>query len=271
MAKSAEDLIRELEAGGVLDRGSAPARAAPRAMRSSGASTPGTKPSALLFVVLAAVVIAVLGSLPLVSTGLYPFSLFVTLVHETCHAVAAALTGGRVDSLKVSGDLSGVTMIAGGARALVDSAGYLGAALVGAALLITPLRYARWAIAALAAIPFADLLLFHPATLFTAVWCVVFLAGLGLAAWKLPLRFMRFLQIFLGVSCGLNAFRDLMTLFFISSSGAHIHTDAEAMSNVVPLPATVWAVLWTLLSLLLLGGALFGMAKRDLKNWRGAA
>jgi hypothetical protein len=272
MAKSAEDLIRELEAGGVLGGSSMPSKATRRAaQRTGGPASPASKQSGVLFVVLAAIVIAAVGSLPLGSYALYPFSLFVTLVHESCHAVAALISGGAVDSLRISGDLSGVTMIAGGSEALIAPAGYVGASVVGSLLLITPPRYARAAVAALVAVPLAGLLLFHPATLFTAIWCLAFLAGLGLAAWKLPDRLMHFFQILLGVSCGLNAFRDLMTLFFISSSGAHIHTDAELMFSVLPLPATAWAVLWTLLSLALLGGALFTLVKRDLKSWRATA
>jgi hypothetical protein len=87
-------------------------------------------------------------------------------------------------------------------------------------------------------------------------------------AWRLPARLISFLQIFLGVACGLNAFRDLMTLFFISTSQSGIHTDATNMSSIIPLPATVWAVLWTILSLVILGGALVVMVNENVRRVR---
>jgi hypothetical protein len=228
----------------------------------------GEDRSSVLLVLIAAVLVAVIGSIPFGADILYPFSLFVTLVHETCHAIAGTLTGGTVISLRVSDDLSGVTETVGGSQFFIAPAGYLGASVVGAALLATPLRFAKWALCGLAAFPVAALLLFHPASWFTAGWCVLFLVGLALSVWKVRGRALDFLQVLLGVACSLNAFRDLMTLFFISTSGAHIHTDAENMSHVIPLPATVWAVLWTVLSLLILAGGLTVVVRRDLRRVR---
>lgn len=98
---------------------------------------------------------------------------------------------------------------------------------------------------------------------------MAFAAALGLAAWKLPARWRGFLQIFLGVEAGLNAFRDLMTLMLISSTDAHIQTDAEAMSRALFLPPIVWSVAWTIISVLLLAGALLLLVRRDLSRLRG--
>jgi Peptidase M50B-like len=263
MSKSTEDLIRELESGGVL--GEARGRTSP-AHRTAGAVKAGPEgpgSSGVIYVLIAAVLIALVGSIPLGDYALYPLGLFVTLVHETSHAIAATATGGTVFSLRISPDQSGVTRVLGGWSALVASAGYLGATIAGAALLLTPLRYARWAVGALAVFPLLALIFFHPASLFTGIWAAAFLVALGAAAWRLKGRALGFLQIFLGVACGLNAFRDLMTLLFISGTDSHIHTDAATMSGLVPLPATVWAVLWTVLSVVILLGSLAVMARRD--------
>jgi hypothetical protein len=218
--------------------------------------------------VVAVVLIAAIGSLPFGSLALYPFSLFVTLLHETGHALAAVASGGTVDSVSIAGNLSGLTVTSGGIGGVIAPAGYLGATLAGVGLLLTPLRYARWALGVLAAVPVIDLLLFHPATLFTVVWCVVFALALWLAAWKLPARFAALLQIFLGVAAGLNAFRDLTTLFFISSTSSHIQTDATNMSHALFLPPIFWAVLWTVISVLLLAAALVKIVRRDLPALR---
>lgn len=260
MSKSTDDLIRELEASHLL---SGPPAAPPARVPASAPIRKRLGTSHVVLLVVAAVLIALIGSLPFGSLALYPFGLFVTLLHETGHAISAVISGGSVASLQIRGDQSGVTGISGGLAALEASAGYLGATAAGVALLLTPLRYARWALAACAAVPLAVLLLFHPATLFTAVWCGIFAAAFGLAAWKLPPRFAGFLQMFLGVEAGLNAFRDLMTLIFISGSNAHIQTDADAMSSALFLPPIVWAVIWTSLSLLLIASALLVLLRRD--------
>jgi Peptidase M50B-like len=173
-----------------------------------------------------------------------------------------------VSRLQISSDLSGVTYTRGGAMALIAPAGYLGATLAGVGLLLFPLRWARWAIGALAAVPLATLILFHPQDSFTVIWSLGFAAVLGAAAWKLPVRWLAFLQIFLGVEAGLNAFRDLLTLIFISGSNAHIQTDAENMSRTLFLPATFWAVAWTAISVLLLIWALVVLVQRDVSRLR---
>ncbi len=266
MTKSTEELLRELESGGVLDGGHSVATPGRRAAVPLRRGLAGSTVVMLLFAVI---VIAVIGALPFGSLALYPFALFVTLLHETGHALVAMATGGTVSSLKIAPDLSGVTLIRGGMDALIAPAGYLGATLAGVGLLLAPLRRARWVIGSLAAVPVATLVLFHAKDAFTALWCLGFAAALGVAAWKLPVRWLKFLQIFLGVEAGLNAFRDLVTLIFISGLSSHIYTDAELMSRTLFLPPTFWAVTWTVLSILALAGALVALVKRDLSQLRG--
>lgn len=262
MSKSTEDLIRELESGGVLGGpAQPPARsAAPIASRQAahGSST--------LFILLAVVLVAALGSLPFLSLALYPFSLFVTLIHECWHALITIATGGSVSDLQIQSDLSGVEHSRGGIEPLIASAGYVGAAVTGAAALIVPLRYSRWVVGALAAFPALALLLFHPASLFTAIWCILFLAGLGVAAWKLGGRLLAFLQVFLATEIALNALRDLSTLVFISGSDSHMQTDATNMASALFGPSILWSVLWTVLSVVVLAAALVHVGTSDLRR-----
>jgi len=267
MSKSTDEILRELEAANVFGEGK-PGTVATRTRRPVVPTISGLGGSGLVLLIIAIVLIAVVGSLPFGSTALYPFALFVTLVHESGHALAAIATGGSVASLRIRGDLSGVTLVQGGVESIVAPAGYLGATLAGVGLLTVPLRYARWAIGALAAVPLATLLLFHPADSFTTVWCVAFGLALGAAAWKIPSRFLGLLQILLGVEVGLNAFRDIMTLLFISGTNSHIYTDAVLMSRALFFPATVWAVMWAIVSVLLLLFALAMLVSRDVARLR---
>jgi hypothetical protein len=59
-----------------------------------------------------------------------------------------------------------------------------------------------------------------------------------------------------------------LTLIFISGSNAHIQTDAENMSRALFLPATFWAVAWTVISVLLLAWALVVLVHRDVSRLR---
>jgi hypothetical protein len=68
-----------------------------------------------------------------------PLNIFVTFIHEGSHAIVALLTGGKVLSLAVKSDGSGVvySMSSGfWGRVLTSSAGYLGASLFGVLLLL---------------------------------------------------------------------------------------------------------------------------------------
>jgi hypothetical protein len=270
MSKSPEDLIRELESGGVLDaQAGPPARstgtvARPPQSKGPVAAKPRARASTTLFILLAVVLVAALGSLPVVSLALYPFSLFVTLIHESWHALVTVASGGTVDSIQISSDLSGLLQSRGGIGPLIASAGYVGAAATGAAALVTPLRYARGVIGTLAAVPLLALIFFHPASAFTAIWCVVFVAALGVAAWKLSTRLLAFLQIFLATEIVLNALRDLSTLIFISSADSHMQTDATNMSHSLFGPSILWSVVWTALSVLVLAAALYRVGRSDL-------
>src|SRR5262249_34249944 len=73
----------------------------------------------------------------------YPFLIFSTFIHETCHALATVLTGGKVDSLTVALDGSGLTFRQGGIGLIIVPAGYIGTAIVGGILLILSRNQAR--------------------------------------------------------------------------------------------------------------------------------
>jgi hypothetical protein len=79
---------------------------------------------------------------------LYPFKLFTTWVHECGHALMTLLVGGRVMAITIEPNGSGLTQslvpVGRGARGLVASSGYLGAAVVGC-LLIAATRVEKWA------------------------------------------------------------------------------------------------------------------------------
>ncbi len=73
----------------------------------------------------------------------YPLRLFVTMIHELGHGLAAVLTGGSFLRFEVTRRGAGLAYTSGGSRFVVIQAGYLGTALFGAALLFLTHRTSR--------------------------------------------------------------------------------------------------------------------------------
>ncbi|MGB1288229.1 MAG: M50 family metallopeptidase [Aggregatilineales bacterium] len=96
---------------------------------------------ALGMTALAMVVVGILWNVPALDFIVYPLRLFVTYVHEAGHSLAALLTGGEVIGFLVSPNGSGVATTAGGSRALILPAGYLGAAFFGSMLFYLTNRF----------------------------------------------------------------------------------------------------------------------------------
>lgn len=188
----------------------------------------------------------------------YPIRLLVTFLHEGGHALAALLTGGVVDFIKVFPDGSGVTGTRGGLEIAIVSAGYLGATLYGAALIALVRRRARGRTLLLltgVSIALLTLAFIRPwANLFGFAWGVALAGGLIVAGLYLAERAAEWTAAFVGVQCALNALFDLRTLLNLSWGQplGGPATDAVLMSRILPLPPVVWSVFWIALSAALL-------------------
>lgn len=208
---------------------------------------------------LATALTMVLWFIPLASFITYPFSIFGTFIHETGHALAALLTFGSVKDIAINSNGSGITRTNGGWGLLVSSAGYLSTTIFGAGLLLL-LRTAR--LARPAAIGTAALLI-----LVTLLWgsnLGAWIAGLGIGlaclaiGLKANLRFVHFFMSFLAIQSLLNAFYDLRTLMYLSALEPGVPSDAQNMAIATGglVPAMVWAVGWTFISLAILAATL---------------
>jgi len=207
----------------------------------------------------AAVAVSLVVSLtPWAEFILYPFRLFTTWVHECGHALMTVLVGGRVASITIEPDASGLThslvpvgRITGG---LVASSGYLGAAVVGC-LLMAATRVEKWAhviLMGLGAFMLLTLVLWMRNVFgFVVVlaWGVVLvtLARKGIA------NALRFLLSLLAIQVALNSVYDIRALFLIGRG----QSDAATMARLFLLPSWVWAMSWMLISVALLGATLW--------------
>jgi hypothetical protein len=177
--------------------------------------------------------------------ALYPFTLFTTWVHECGHAVATVLLGGAVASITIRSDTSGLTrslMPASiVAQAIVASAGYLTASIVGC-LLLTASRVDRRAKPILWGIG-----VFMLVTL--ALWIRNLFGALVVTGWAIALLFLGgkrathgvagFAISVLAILVSLNAVFDIRVLFLVRGP-----SDAWTMARLTGAPAWMWAAVW---------------------------
>ena len=227
----------------------------PTVPKSTAPATPSR--SALGRLLLASALSVVISLVPVLSLALYPLRLFVTFIHEGSHALATVLTGGQVSQIAVQPDASGVTYTYGGFEPVIVMAGYIGAATYGAAMLALAHRpgTARL-ILGLSGVITAGLDVFLVRNGFGFGWGLAIAAGLLFASVRLPAKAAELAAMFLGVQCVVNSLSDLRTLLGLSTLANGPVSDAVLMSQIIPLPPIVWAVLWGVISLGVLGLAL---------------
>ncbi len=243
------------------------------------------RPQANVLLLAAAISIG-LWFIPFAEFLTYPFRLFVTFIHEGGHALAALFTGNSVAGLSIATNASGETYTTQGgliSQVLVSSAGYIGAMIYGALLLVLIRRSvaARLVLVGSAAVVLGLTLIYgvyKPLTSglgasgipFTLLAGTVLSLGLVLVARFARPRVASFFLSFLAVQCVLNALLDLKTVFFLSSPFApNVPTDAVNMANATGIPAFFWAGAWIVSSLgiLLLTMRLYvGSRRRQLQS-----
>jgi len=207
----------------------------------------------------AAVAVSLVVSLtPWAPVLLYPFKLFTTWVHECGHALMTVLVGGRVTSITIEPDTSGLTQsfvpVGRVARGVVASSGYLGAALVGC-LLMAATRVEKWAhviLLSLGAFMLCTLVLWMRNLFGFGVVLVWGLALVALASKGMG-NAPRFLLSLLAIQVALNSVYDIRVLFLIDRG----RSDAATMARLFLLPSLVWATVWMLMSVAMLGATLW--------------
>ena len=195
-----------------------------------------------------------------------------TFVHESAHAAVATVLGLHVSSVTINPHGGGLTTWSGQPSTFkivaVGSAGYLGAAVVGGALieLCRRLRGARVATGGLAAVitligiawvPWST----HPAGpvaevtrsssgdgRFTIAFCIITVIGLIALTVQRAARPRRMVVLVIATTLCLASIESLKVVSNISSHGGD--SDASIVAAVTPLSSWMWSTLW-----LLVGGA----------------
>lgn len=200
---------------------------------------------------------------------LTPLKLLAVAGHETGHAVAALLVGGSVNQIHVSADESGdcLSMIPDGyfARIVVSSGGYVGGAIIGALLLLFTFRWNLGKpMLAVAAVWLTVVALFYGRDLFTLGFCLGMAALFGLGARFLPKDAASAVNLFIASFTALYAVMDLKDDLW--NSAVRSQSDAAILASSSGIPAVVWAFMWTLLSLAIVGYGAYLALKRTPKD-----
>ncbi len=240
-----------------------------------------TKPNyrrrALVMALVAGVVVYILWNVPALEFIVSPLRLFVTYVHEAGHSLAALLTGGQVHGFLVSPDGSGLATTAGGTRAIVIAAGYLGAAFFGAALFFMVNRLPRAADAiafALGLGMIAFTVLFarpdEGGAITALIIGVLFGAALMVVGWRANTLITVLVLDVLAIMTALNAVLDVWLLVQYADVAARgsVTNDAATFSrDIAPaLSPAVVAFIWSGTAVVMMGLAIWFGVVRPLKR-----
>jgi hypothetical protein len=216
-------------------------------------------------IALALVLSLLLWQLPYGGVALYPFKLFATWIHEMSHGVTMLATGAGFNSLHIYRDTSGIAHAASGThqigRALIASSGYMGASILGAALLVMAQagRASRVALGLIGAAMATSALIWvdNDFGLLVAWTGAALFCG---AAALLPERWAGWALGFVAAQACINAVLDIRVLFraqLVINGQVVGASDAHKMAESSFGSPTLWAAIWLLWSF-----ALFYVALR---------
>jgi hypothetical protein len=199
----------------------------------------------------------------------------VVLIHESGHAVAAKAIGGSVLSITINQMEGGLCRFSFDPTSfnlvVTSSAGYLGSALVGSLLLLITLRRqsGRFVLGLMSAALLAICAVWGRGSLFTLATGLGLALALGLGARYLPAGASQVVALFLAAFTGLYALFDLRDDLW--DAARRSGTDAAILASATHIPSLFWAVLWTVIALVMLGGALHFGLKRGKRPHGGLA
>ncbi len=196
---------------------------------------------------------------------IYPLKVFVVLLHEASHALAAVATGGSVERIVLDRFQGGAAYTRGGNAFLTLSAGYLGSLLWGALFVVlafTRRLQPRWILGAVGG---AVLLftLFLVRSWFGFFFGLAFGAGLLASARYMGTGVNRAFLLGLGLTSTLYAILDIKSDIL---DRPHLRSDAAMLAEMTGIPTAVWGFLWIAIALLVSAWLLKWVARR-VEGW----
>ncbi|MGA9521423.1 MAG: M50 family metallopeptidase [Myxococcaceae bacterium] len=200
------------------------------------------------------------------SPALWPLKLLVVMMHESGHALGTLLVGGSVDHVVLNANESGACLsrVPNGllAQVVVYSSGYVGSAVAGAALLLATFRFRlRRAVLVLTCVWLAVMGVVYAGNLFTLLFCLGTAALLAVCARLLSEGAVEVMNLFTAAFSALYVVFDLRDDLW--DHRVRAVSDAALLADLTWVPAVVWAVLWSLFSLTILGAAAWSAVRRQ--------
>jgi hypothetical protein len=205
----------------------------------------------LLGIFLVGLAIFVIGRIPVVGLIVYPFYLFYVFVHELSHGFAAILTGRPFDRFYVRRDLTGeaIARTRTGPSLTFTSAGFVGAALFGAALVFLaegtfPARVTLFGVG----LAFVLLCVWYVRNLFGLMMGLLLGALLMYAGTRLSDAASQVVLWLLAITIFVETFATLLGVGHIGGDPS----DAESAAKMTGLPRRLVQLIWAGLAALFL-------------------
>jgi hypothetical protein len=177
-----------------------------------------------------------------------PLKLFVVMLHEISHGLAALATGGAIEKIVITPDLGGACYCGGGDAFLTLSAGYLGSLLWGVALVLLATRLERtasWVTGAIGLLV-GLVTVAYVRNPFGLAFGLGFAAALVLAARYLSPAANRRVLWALGLTSCLYAVLDIKSDVI---DRPELQSDARMLAEMTGVPTMLWGGIWIVVAL----------------------
>lgn len=178
---------------------------------------------------------------------IYPIKLFVILLHEISHGIAAIISGGKINEINIDLNLGGKCITEGGNPFLIASSGYLGSFLFGSIIFYSTYKknLSVYVVTFIAVVIF----LFAVNTINNFVVSLIpilFSVLLFIIIKFTPQQFSNYILRSIGlISC-------LYVIFDIKEdilSHTYFYSDASTAAELSGIPAFAWGLIWLSISL----------------------
>jgi len=178
----------------------------------------------------------------------YPLKIFVVLLHEVSHGIAAVATGGSIQKIVLDPYQGGATFTVGGNAFATLSAGYLGS-LAWGALMVEAARARRVRpdlVVGLIGGLVVALTVLYVRSGFGIAFGVLFGLALAAVSRKLSVAVNRTLLLALGMTSSLYAILDIKSDVL---DRPQLESDAFMLSKITGIPTMVWGIVWIVIAL----------------------
>lgn len=191
---------------------------------------------------------------------LFPVKLFVVLLHEVSHGIAAVLTGGSIKAIQISLKLGGYCITRGGNEFIIASSGYLGSLILGSTLFITSYDFKLNKIVCTF---FAGFFIIITASFISSDIGIIFTLLISAYLIISPRFFNRVVHIFLirliGILSAFYVFVDIKDDLLLNTTRV---TDATSLEIATGVSSVYWGLIWITVT----GIAIFYLIRYGIKN-----